>query len=126
MVPGWPYSVVAASEDRPHVSDGGAGRGPLGARSRCRRADHGVLVVQDAGYDAPRSAHRRRRRSGIGERSFAWLHGFRRLRIRWEGRAGIHEAFLKLARCHITDRQLRALRWHWNRWALHRCPWLMP
>lgn len=31
------------------------------------------------------------------ERSFAWLHGFRRLRIRWDRRADIHEAFLKLA-----------------------------
>ncbi|GHC53903.1 hypothetical protein GCM10010507_32750 [Streptomyces cinnamoneus] len=28
------------------------------------------------------------------ERPFAWLHGFRRLRIRWERRADIHEAFL--------------------------------
>ncbi len=45
----------------------------------------------------------------VVERSFAWLHGFRRLRIRWERRAGIHEAFLKLACCLITHRQLRAL-----------------
>ncbi|MEU9439297.1 IS5 family transposase [Streptomyces sp. NPDC048252] len=28
----------------------------------------------------------------VVERSFAWLHGFRRLRIRWERRADIHEA----------------------------------
>ncbi|MFF4055556.1 IS5 family transposase [Streptomyces sp. NPDC001668] len=48
-------------------------------------------------------------RRGV-ERSFAWLHGFRRLRIRWERRADIHEAFLKLACCLITHRQLRALR----------------
>ena len=27
----------------------------------------------------------------VVERSFAWLHGFRRLRIRWERRADIHE-----------------------------------
>ncbi|QNS02166.1 IS5 family transposase [Streptomyces xanthii] len=46
----------------------------------------------------------------VVERIFAWLHGFRRLRIRWERRADIHEAFLKLACCLITDRQLRALR----------------
>ncbi|MEU9921548.1 transposase [Streptomyces griseoluteus] len=46
----------------------------------------------------------------VVERSFAWLHGFRRLRIRWKRRADIHEAFLKLACCLITDRQLRALR----------------
>lgn len=45
----------------------------------------------------------------VVERSLAWLHGFRRLRIRWERRAGIHEAFLKLARCLITYRQLGSL-----------------
>ena len=46
----------------------------------------------------------------VVERSFAWLHGFRRLRIRWERRADIHEAFLKLACCLITHRQFRSLR----------------
>lgn len=45
----------------------------------------------------------------VVERSFAWLHGFRRLRIRWERRADIHEAFLKLACCLITHQQLKAL-----------------
>ncbi|EDX22898.1 hypothetical protein SSAG_02689 [Streptomyces sp. Mg1] len=33
------------------------------------------------------------------ERTIAWLHGFRRLRIRWERRDDIHEAFLGLATC---------------------------
>ena len=53
--------------------------------------------------------------SGLGvyrwvvERSFAWLHGFRRLRIRWERRADIHEALLKLACCLITHRQIHSL-----------------
>ncbi len=36
------------------------------------------------------------------ERTIAWLHGFRRLRIRWERRDDIHEAFLGLAVCLIT------------------------
>ncbi|WP_369275960.1 IS5 family transposase [Streptomyces sp. R11] len=40
------------------------------------------------------------------ERSFAWLHGFRRLRTRWERQADMHEAFLKLACRLITHRQL--------------------
>ena len=41
--------------------------------------------------------------SGLGksrwvvERSLAWLHDLRRLRVRYERRADIHEAFLKLA-----------------------------
>jgi transposase len=52
--------------------------------------------------------------SGLGvyrwvvERTFAWLHGFRRLRVRWERRADIHEAFLRLACCLITHRQLQS------------------
>ncbi len=41
--------------------------------------------------------------SGLGktrwvvERTLAWLHGFRRLRVRHEKRADIHQALLKLA-----------------------------
>ncbi len=30
----------------------------------------------------------------VVERTISWLHGFRRLRIRWERRDDIHEAFL--------------------------------
>lgn len=45
----------------------------------------------------------------VAERTIAWLHGYRRLRIRSERRADIHEAFLKLACCLITHRQLRSL-----------------
>ncbi|MEU9352421.1 IS5 family transposase [Streptomyces griseoloalbus] len=50
--------------------------------------------------------------SGLGifryvvERTIAWLHGFRRLRIRWERRDDIHEAFLGIVsgsrRAHLT------------------------
>jgi transposase len=40
------------------------------------------------------------------ERSLSWLHQFRRLRIRWEFRADMHEAFLKLACCLICWRRL--------------------
>lgn len=55
------------------------------------------------------------RGSGMGsvrwvvERTNAWIHGFRRLRIRWEIRDDIHEAFLKLACCVITYRRVQAL-----------------
>jgi len=41
--------------------------------------------------------------SGLGKsrwvvaRTFAWLHDFRRLRVRYERRADIHQALLKLA-----------------------------
>lgn len=45
----------------------------------------------------------------VVERTFAWLHSFRRLRIRWERRADIHEAFLRLACCLITHGQINSL-----------------
>lgn len=54
--------------------------------------------------------------SGLGtqrwgvERAFAHLHWFRRLRIRWEIRDDIHEAFLALACALICWRRLNALR----------------
>jgi hypothetical protein len=50
--------------------------------------------------------------SGLGafrwvvERTIAWYHGMRRLRIRWERRDDIHEAFLGLATCIITYRHV--------------------
>ncbi|MFD4688188.1 IS5 family transposase [Streptomyces sp. NPDC058219] len=53
--------------------------------------------------------------SGLGiyryvvERTIAWLQGFRRLRIRWERRADIHEAFLGLAACLIPHRPVQRL-----------------
>ncbi len=45
----------------------------------------------------------------VGERSFAWLHQFRRLRLRWERRAELHKAFMQLACAFICQRFLRAL-----------------
>jgi len=75
------------------------------------------VIYADRGYDS--DSHRRRLRergirpviarrrtehgSGLGkfrwvvERTHSRLHGFRRLRIRFERRSDIHEAFLKLA-----------------------------
>ena len=53
--------------------------------------------------------------SGLGtirwvvERTIAWYHGMRRLRIRWERRDDIHEAFLGLATCVICYRHIKTL-----------------
>jgi transposase len=86
-------------------------------------------VLADRGYDHDKYrrllrkrgiGHRIARRStehgsGLGklrwvvERTIAWLHGFRRLRIRWERRDDIHEAFLSLATCLITYRHTQRL-----------------
>lgn len=51
--------------------------------------------------------------SGLGkvrwvvERAFAWLHQFKRLRIRYERRADLHQGLLELACCLICLRRLR-------------------
>ncbi|ONZ43248.1 IS5 family transposase [Burkholderia cenocepacia] len=85
------------------------------------------VVYADRGYDSER--HRRALRdrgiepviakrrtehgSGLGkyrwvvERTHAWLRHFRRLRIRFERRADIHGAFLKLGCCLICWNTLR-------------------
>jgi transposase len=53
--------------------------------------------------------------SGLGihrwvvERTLAWLHQLRRLRIRYEWRADIHEAFLSIGCSIICFRYLRSL-----------------
>jgi len=84
-------------------------------------------VTADRGYD--HDSHRRqlRRRgimpeiarrktdhgSGLGryrwvvERTFAWLHQFKRLLVRYDRRAAIHEAFLALGCCLVCYRRLR-------------------
>jgi transposase len=82
----------------------------------------------DRGYD--HDSHRRqlRRRgitpeiarrksshgSGLGryrwvvERTFAWLHQFKRLLVRYDRRADIHAAFLALGCCLVCYRRLRS------------------
>jgi transposase len=53
--------------------------------------------------------------SGLGrarwvvERTFAWLHHFKRLLVRYDRRAEIHEAFLALGCCIVCFRRLRSL-----------------
>jgi len=53
------------------------------------------------------------RGSGLGkvrwvvERAFAWLHQFKRLRIRYERRADLHQGLLELACSLICLRRLR-------------------
>jgi transposase len=79
----------------------------------CRKPD---VVQGDRGYDSERHRAQLRQRgiapliayryrghgSGLGrtrwvvERTFAWLHRFRRLAVRYERRPSIHEAFLTL------------------------------
>ena len=85
-------------------------------------------LIADRGYDHDK--HRRlvkargikpmiaRRKtehgSGLGrvrwvvERTFAWLHHLKRLLVRYDRRAEIHEAFLALGCCLVCFRRLQA------------------
>lgn len=85
------------------------------------------LLLADRGYDhdkyrrlvrargiTPVIARRKTEHgSGLGrerwvvERSFAWLHQRRRLLVRYDRRADIHEAFLALGCCLICWRRLQ-------------------
>jgi transposase len=57
----------------------------------------------------PSGRRRCRRRWTAPERTFAWLHQFRRLRIRRERRPELLQAFMHLACAFICQRFLRAL-----------------
>jgi transposase len=86
------------------------------------------LIVADRGYDHDKYRRELRRRgirhriarrgsehgSGLGrrrwvvERSFAWLHAFKRLAIRYERRGDLHHGLVGLACCLICWRRLNA------------------
>ena len=59
-------------------------------------------ALQKRGKGALLARRRQAHGSGLGvyrwvvERTLAWLHPFRRLRVRWERRAEIHEALLDI------------------------------
>jgi transposase len=85
------------------------------------------LLLADRGYDHDKYRRlvrargitpviaRRKTKHGTGlgrerwvvERTFAWLHQRRRLLVRYDRRADIHEAFLALACCLICWRRLQ-------------------
>ena len=84
-------------------------------------------LIADRGYDHDKYRRELRQRgigsdiarrqtehgSGLGryrwvvERTFAWLHNFKRLLVRYERRAEMHEAFLALGCCLVCYRRLR-------------------
>jgi hypothetical protein len=98
-----------------------------GRRGRPRRRPDEMYADRAYDHDTYRRAVRARRiqphiarrgqphGSGLGvhrwviERTIAWYHGMKRLRIRWERRDDIHEAFLDLATCIITYRHVTRL-----------------
>jgi transposase len=96
-----------------------------GAAGRPRRRPD--YLVADRGYDHDKYRRLLRQRgikpmiarrqsehgSGLGhtrwvvERTFAWLHNFKRLLVRYERRADIHRALLALGCCLVCFRRLR-------------------
>jgi transposase len=85
-------------------------------------------VTADRGYDHDKYRRQLRQRgirpeiarrqtkhgSGLGrarwvvERTFAWLHHFKRLLVRYDRRAEIHEAFLAIGCCLVCFRRLQS------------------
>jgi transposase len=88
-------------------------------------------VAADRGYDHDKDRRQLRERgikpeiarrqtehgSGLGrarsviERTFAWIHNFKRLLVRYDRRAEIHEAFLAIACCLVCFRRLENSFW---------------
>jgi transposase len=71
-------------------------------------------LLAERGIDTEIARRRTEHGSGLGltrwvvERTIAWLHQFRRLRVRFERRADIHEALLKLGCCLICWRFVKS------------------
>src|SRR5215208_1734643 len=69
--------------------------------------------VRKRGIKAETARRKTDHGSGLGryrwvvERTFAWLHQFKRLLVRYDRRAEIHEAFLALGCCLVCFRRLR-------------------
>ena len=94
--------VLPLVEQVPPIRGARAGR--CGAPASCsaiapttptHTATHCGLVGSDPGW--PDAGCRTARGWGgrwVVERSFAWLHAFKRLNVRWEYRADIHQALL--------------------------------
>ena len=63
---------------------------------RCREACRRRHIVPRIARRGVESKTRLGRHRWVVERTFAWLHRFRRLLVRYERRADIHQAFLTL------------------------------
>lgn len=70
-------------------------------RSLARRSIHAFIAPKHTGHGSGLGRHR-----WVVERTFSWLHQFRRLRMRFDRTAAIHEAFLRLGCAVICFRVL--------------------
>jgi transposase len=71
-------------------------------------------LVRERGVEPLIARRQTKHGSGLGrqrwvvERTFAWLHNFKRLLVRYERRADIHHALLALGCCLVCFRRLRS------------------
>jgi len=71
-------------------------------------------LVRDRGIEPVIARRQTEHGSGLGrhrwvvERTFAWLHNFKRLLVRYERRGEIHQALLTLGCCLVCFRRLRS------------------
>jgi transposase len=88
----WPVAVtlLTAPTTTRAVAASSAGRG-IKAEIARRNTEHGSGLGR----------HR-----WVVERTFAWLHQLKRLLVRYDRRADIHEAFLALGCCLVCYRRL--------------------
>jgi hypothetical protein len=102
----WPRAVIDSLHVRRRWGGKQTGPSPVdraGRRELRRRRTRPAIA-------RPKSEHG----SGLGrerwvvERTISWLHQCRRLRVRYERRADIHEAFLQIAGCLICLKLLNA------------------
>ena len=73
---------------------------------RCRDALRQRGITPRIARRGIESKERLGRHRWVVERTFAWLHSFRRLKVRYERNPEVHSAFLKLACALITWRFL--------------------
>jgi transposase len=119
-------STVATATTSPSCSRSSTRSLPCAAGSG-GRAGEPERVTADRGYDHDTYSRQLRQRgirpeiarrstehgSGLGrfrwvvERTFAWLHHFKRLLVRYDRRAEIHRAFLALGCCLVCFRRLQ-------------------
>jgi transposase len=93
----------------------GALRAPRGVFATLREAIHKPQrrELRKRGISAEIARRQTEHGSGVGryrwvvERTFAWLHQFKRLLVRYDRRAEIHEAFLSIGCCLVCYRRLR-------------------
>jgi transposase len=94
--------IVGRPRRRPEQLVGDRGYDYDGYRSQLRQRGITPIIARRATEHG----------SGLGrfrwvvERTVAWLHQFRRLLVRYERRADIHEAFIALGCCLICWRRL--------------------